>query len=138
MKKKLAMLTLLLATTIAATGCNDDEVKPMETEDGKSIIFSLKTDGETTDFWYTAEDLLNDLQESSTAQGKLYNEVSRQVFTQYGLKTIDEKQINSLKADAADDVENFKTTSKDSAKAEGTDYDTYLENALAAKGVETT
>ena len=53
-------------------------------------------------------------------------------------KTIDEKQINSLKADAADDVENFKTTSKDSAKAEGTDYDTYLENALAAKGVETT
>ena len=36
----------------------------METEDGKSIIFSLKTDGETTDFWYTAEDLLNDLQES--------------------------------------------------------------------------
>ena len=138
MKKKLAMLTLLLATTIAATGCNDNEVKPMETEDGKSIIFSLKTDGETTDFWYTAEDLLNDLQESSTAQGKLYNEVSRQVFTQYGLKTIDEKQINSLKADAADDVENFKTTSKDSAKAEGTDYDTYLENALAAKGVETT
>ena len=138
MKKKLAMLTLLLATTIAATGCNDNEVKPMETEDGKSIIFSLKTDGETTDFWYTAEDLLNDLQESSTAQSKLYNEVSRQVFTQYGLKTIDEKQINSLKADAADDVENFKTTSKDSAKAEGTDYDTYLENALAAKGVETT
>ena len=38
MKKKLAMLTLLLATTIAATGCNDNEVKPMETEDGKSII----------------------------------------------------------------------------------------------------
>ena len=61
MKTKLAMVTLLLATAITATGCNDGEVKPIQTDDGKSVIFSLKTDGATTDFYYTAEDLLADL-----------------------------------------------------------------------------
>ena len=138
MKKKLAMVTLLLATAISATGCNDGEVKPIKTDDGKSVIFSLKTDGETTDFYYTAEDLLADLTDGSAATSKLYSEVSRQVFTQYALNTLDEKKIESLKTDAADEVTDFKDDCKTQAKDEGTDYDTYLESALESKGVETT
>ena len=37
MKKKLAMVTLLLATAITATSCNNGEVKPIKTDDGKWI-----------------------------------------------------------------------------------------------------
>ena len=138
MKTKLAMVTLLLATAITATGCNDGEVKPIQTDDGKSVIFSLKTDGTNTDFYYTAEDLLADLSDSSAATSKLYSEVSRQVFTQYALNTLEEKKIESLKVDAADEVTEFKDDCKTKAKEEGTDYDTYLESALESKGVETT
>ena len=138
MKTKLAMVTLLLATAITATSCNDGEVKPIQTDDGKSVVFSLKTDGENTDFYYTAEDLLADLSDSSAATSKLYSEVSRQVFTQYALNTLEEKKIESLKVDAADEVKEFKDDCKTKAKEEGTDYDTYLETALKGKGVETT
>lgn len=138
MKKKLAMVTLLLATAITATSCNNGEVKPIKTDDGKSVIFSLKTDGETTDFYYTAEDLLADLSDSSAATSKLYSEVSRQVFTQYALNTLEEKKIESLKTEAADEVDEFKEDCETKAKEEGTDYDTYLESALEGKGVETT
>ena len=138
MKTKLAMVTLLLTTAITATGCNDGEVKPIQTDDGKSVVFSLKTDGENTDFYYTAEDLLADLSDSSAATSKLYSEVSRQVFTQYALNTLEEKKIESLKVDAADEVKEFKDDCKTKAKEEGTDYDTYLETALKGKGVETT
>lgn len=136
MKKKLAMVTLLLATAISATGCENNNVKPMKTDDGKSVIFSLTVDGKQE--YYTAEDLLADLQDSSTAQSKLYGEVSRQVFTQYALNTLEQKKIDSLKSDAADDVTEFKDDCKTSAKEEGTDYDTYLESQLANRGVETT
>lgn len=138
MKTKLAMVTLLLATAITATGCNNGEVKPIQTDDGKSVIFSLKTDGTNTDFYYTAEDLLADLSDSSAVTSKLYSEVSRQVFTQYALNTLEEKKIESLKVDAADEVKEFKDDCKTKAKEEGTDYDTYLESALEGKGVETT
>ena len=138
MKTKLAMVTLLLATAITATSCNDGEVKPIQTDDGKSVVFSLKTDGENTDFYYTAEDLLADLSDSSAATSKLYSEVSRQVFTQYALNTLEEKKIEPLKVDAADEVKEFKDDCKTKAKEEGTDYDTYLETALKGKGVETT
>ena len=138
MKTKLAMVTLLLATAITATSCNDGEVKPIQTDDGKSVVFSLKTDGENTDFYYTAEDLLADLSDSSAATSKLYSEVSRQVFTQYALNTLEDKKIETLKVDAADEVKEFKDDCKTKAKEEGTDYDTYLETALKGKGVETT
>ena len=135
MKTKLAMVTLLLATAITATGCNDGEVKPIQTDDGKSVIFSLKTDGETTDFYYTAEDLLADLSDSSAVTSKLYSEVSRQVFTQYALNTLEEKKIESLKVDAADEVKEFKDDCKTKAKEEGTDYDTYLKSANKSSAV---
>ena len=96
MKTKLAMVTLLLATAITATGCNDGEVKPIQTDDGKSVIFSLKTDGETTDFYYTAEDLLADLSDSSAVTSKLYSEVSRQVLIPFSAQSLKTSKQNSL------------------------------------------
>ena len=95
MKKKLTTVTLMLAAVLAATGCNSDKVTYKQ-EDGKSVIFSLK-DGDKTSY-YTADELLSDLQSSSTAKSKLYSEVSRQVFTQYALKTLSESKINDIRS----------------------------------------
>ena len=46
-------------------------------------------------------------------------------------------KLDSIREDAENDVEDFKDDCQTNAKEEGTDYDTYLENALAQKGVET-
>ena len=142
MKKKLATVTLLLATAIVAASCDSDEVTYKVVEDenheknGQSIIFSIKTANGTE--YYTADDLLGDLQENSTATATLYSQVSRQVFTQYAENTLTEKQKSSILADAVDEVKEFKEDCKTKAKEEGTDYDVYLENQLKAKGVTTT
>ena len=135
MKKKLAAVTLLLSTALVATGCDSNEVTYKENDQGQSIVFTIKNGSEVKE--YTADDLLKDLQDSSTAKTKLYNEVSRQVFTRYAEDNLNSNKIESLKEDAENDVEDFKDDCQTSAKEEGTDYDTYLENALAAKGVET-
>ena len=136
MKKKLSIVTLLLASAIVATSCDSNEVTLKE-EDGKSILFSFtKENGETVKYY--ADDLLDDLQDTSTTKAKLYGEVSRQVFTQYAYETLNENTIAEIEEDAAVEVDEFKENCKTSAKEEGTDYDAYLESALAAKGVETT
>ena len=134
MKKKLAGVTLFLATALVATGCDSNEVTFKENDEGKSIIFSIKNGSEVIE--YTADDLLGDLQDSATAKSKLYSEVSRQVFTQYAESTLGSK-VESIRESASDDVADFKDSCQTSAKNEGTDYDTYLETALAGKGVET-
>lgn len=135
MKKKLTTVTMLLATSLVATGCNSDNVTYKQNAEGKSIIFSIKNGDKVEE--YTADDLLKDLQDSSTAQSKLYSEVSRQVFTHYAQDNLDENKINSIREKAADEVDDFKDDCNASAKEEGTDYDTYLESALAQEGVET-
>ena len=132
MKKKLTTVTLMLAAVLAATGCNSDKVTYKQ-EDGKSVIFSLK-DGDKTSY-YTADELLSDLQSSSTAKSKLYSEVSRQVFTQYALKTLSDSKIKDIRDDAKNEVDDFKSDCQTSAKNEGTDYDKYLEKQLESKGV---
>ena len=134
MKKKLAGVTLFLATALVATGCDSNEVTFKQNEDGKSIIFTIKNGDEVIE--YTADELLGDLQDNAAAQSKLYSEVSRQVFTQYAENTLGNK-VNSIRESAAEDVEDFKDDCQTSAKEEGTDYDTYLETALEGKGVET-
>ena len=134
MKKKLAGVTLFLATALVATGCDSNEVTFKQNEDGKSIIFTIKNGDEVIE--YTADELLGDLQDNAAAQSKLYSEVSRQVFTQYAESTLGNK-VNSIRESAAEDVEDFKDDCQTSAKEEGTDYDTYLESALEGKGVET-
>lgn len=142
MKKKLATVTLLLATAMVAASCDSDDVTYKEVEDkdnaknGQSIIFSIKTDNGTE--YYTADDLLGDLQENSSAVSTLYSHVSRQVFTQFAENNLSEKQKSSIMADAVDEVKTFKENCKTQAKEEGTDYDVYLENQLAANGVSTT
>ena len=136
MKKKLSIVTLLLASTMVATSCDSDGVTLKE-EDGKSILFSFTNeDGKTTNYY--ADDLLDDLQDSSSAKSKIYSEISRQVFTQYAKKTLDAEVIKEIEEDAAVEVDEFKENCKASAKEEGTDYDAYLESALATNGVETT
>ena len=130
MKKKLAAVTLFLSSALVATGCDSNEVTYKENDNGQSIIFSINGSE------YTADDLLKDLQDSSTAKTKLYGEVSRQVFTKYAEDNLSDK-LDSIREDAENDVEDFKDDCQTSAKEEGTDYDTYLENALAQKGVET-
>ena len=134
MKKKLTTVTLLLASVLIATSCDSDKVTLKETDDGKSIIFSIKTE----DGVYTADQLLSDLQDSSTAKTALYNEVARKVFTQYGLNTLTNTEISNISMKASDQVDDFKENCKSSAKEEGTDYDTYLETALKNEGVSTT
>ena len=134
MKKKLAGVTLFLATALVATGCDSNEVTFKENDEGKSIIFSIKNGSEVIE--YTADDLLVDLQDSAAAKTKLYSEVSRQVFTQYAESTLGSK-VDSIREYAAEDVEDFKDDCQTNAKEEGTDYDTYLETALDGKGVET-
>lgn len=135
MKKKLTALTLLLSTAMLAAGCSGDDVSVKKTPEGKYIIFSIQTENGTE--YYTADDLLKDLQDNSTAQSKLYSEISRQVFTRYADKTLTTDEKNSIAEDAKDEVDEFKADAKASAKSEGTDYDTYLENALESQGVET-
>ncbi len=130
MKKKLAAVTLFLSSALVATGCDSNEVTYKENDNGQSIIFSINGSE------YTADDLLKDLQDSSTAKTKLYGEVSRQVFTKYAEDNLSDK-LESIREDAENDVEDFKDDCQTNAKEEGTDYDTYLENALAQKGVET-
>lgn len=130
MKKKLAAVTLFLSSALVATGCDSNEVTYKENDNGQSIIFSINGSE------YTADDLLKDLQDSSTAKTKLYGEVSRQVFTKYAEDNLSDK-LDSIREDAENDVEDFKDDCQTNAKEEGTDYDTYLENALAQKGVET-
>lgn len=130
MKKKLAAVTLFLSSALVATGCDSNEVTYKENDNGQSIIFSINGSE------YTADDLLKDLQDSSTAKTKLYGEVSRQVFTKYAEDNLSNK-LDSIREDAENDVEDFKDDCQTNAKEEGTDYDTYLENALAQKGVET-
>ena len=131
MKKKLAAVTLFLSSALVATGCDSNEVTYKENDKGQSIIFSINGSD------YTADDLLKDLQDSSTAKTKLYGEVSRQVFTKYAEDNLGESKLESIREDAESDVEDFKDDCQTNAKEEGTDYDTYLENALAQKGVET-
>ena len=135
MKKKLATVTLCLATALVATSCGKETVTYKQNNSGKSLIFTIK-DGENV-IEYTADDLLKDLQDSSTAKTSLYNEVSRQVFTQYALEVLDTNKVESIRKDASSEVDDFKDDCQASAKEEGTDYDTYLETALANKGVET-
>ena len=136
MKKKLSTVSLLLATALIATGCDSDEVTLKE-ENGQSIIFSIKTeDGKTIN--YFADQLLSDLQDSSSAKSTLYSEISRQVFTQYAKNTLSETVIKEIEEEASDKVDEFKENCKSSAKEEGTDYDTYLETSLEQNGVETT
>ena len=98
MKKKLTTVTLLLASVLIATSCDSDKVTLKETDDGKSIIFSIKTD----DGVYTADQLLSDLQDSSTAKTALYNEVARKVFTQYALNTLTNTEISNISIKASD------------------------------------
>ncbi len=139
MKKKLTNVTLLLATTLIASSCgNDVTYKKVESGDkaGQSIIWSIKKDDGKVEY-YTADDLLADLQDSSTARTKLYNEVSRQVFTAYGEKTISADEKKSIEEAAAEKVDEFKKDAKAKAKENKTDYDKYLETALASAGVET-
>ena len=131
MKKKLAAVTLFLSSALVATGCDSNEVTYKENDKGQSIIFSINGSD------YTADDLLKDLQDSGTAKTKLYSEVSRQVFTKYAEDNLGESKLESIREDAESDVEDFKDDCQTNAKEEGTDYDTYLENALAQKGVET-
>lgn len=135
MKKKLTALTLLLSTAMLAAGCSGDDVSVKKTPEGKYIIFSIQTENGTE--YYTADDLLKDLQDNSTAQSKLYSEISRQVFTKYADQTLTTDEKNAIAEDAKDEVDEFKSDAKASAKSEGTDYDTYLENALEEQGVET-
>lgn len=131
MKKKLAAVTLFLSSALVATGCDSNEVTYKENDNGQSIIFSINGSD------YTADDLLKDLQDSSTAKSKLYGEVSRQVFTKYAEDNLGESKLESIREDADSDVADFKDDCQSKAKEEGTDYDTYLENALSQKGVET-
>ncbi|MCI5744861.1 MAG: peptidyl-prolyl cis-trans isomerase [Erysipelotrichaceae bacterium] len=135
MKKKLAMVTMLLSTSLIAAGCNSNEVTLKENSDGKSIIFTIKNGDKVEE--YTADDLLKDLQDSSTAKSKLYSEVSRQVFTKYAMSTLDENKINTIRNNASLDIDEFKDNCSAEAKEEGTDYDKYLESKLEANGVET-
>ena len=131
MKKKLAAVTLFLSSALVATGCDSNEVTYKENDKGQSIIFSINGSD------YTADDLLKDLQDSSTAKSKLYGEVSRQVFTKYAEDNLGDNKLESIREDADSDVADFKDDCQSKAKEEGTDYDTYLENALSQKGVET-
>lgn len=135
MKKKLATVTMLLATSIIAAGCDSSDVTYKQNDNGQSIIFQIKN-GDTIEE-YTADDLLKDLQDGSTATTQLYNEISRQVFTKYAEDTLDENKKKTIRSDAASEVEDFKDSCSANAKSEGTDYDTYLEQQLASRGVET-
>ena len=142
MKKKLATVTMFLATALLAASCGSDDVTLKTVDDGnnakngQSIMFSIKTADGT--MYYTADDLLGDLQDSSSAKSTLYSEVSRKVFAQYARNELSEAKITQLEKDASDQVTEFKDNCQTSAKDEGTDYDTYLENALSQKGVSTT
>jgi len=139
MKKKLTTATLLLISALAATSCDEDSVTLKEDDNGNSIVFSIQVGGNTIN--YTADELLKDFQDLSTAKSGLYGEVSRQVFTQYGEKLLTDNgksaKLASLRADAEDDVDEFKEDCKDNASDAGTDYDSYLEDALESAGVTT-
>lgn len=139
MKKKLTAVTLLLATAFTAASCSSDKVTFKKVPDGdkagQSIIFSINNGKEIE--YFTAEDLLKELQDSATARTTLYNEISRQVFTTYADKTLGKDEISSIEKEAVDQVDEFKSNAKSSAKDEGTDYDKYLENALKGQGVST-
>lgn len=131
MKKRLTAVTMLLATSLVAVGCDSSKVTYKQNSDGKSIIFSI--DG----YEYTADDLLDDLKDSTTAKSQLYSEVSRKVFTKYAIDTLSKEKLKSIRSDAQEEVEDFKDNCSARAKEEGTDYDTYLESSLKQEGVET-
>ena len=135
MKKKLATMTLLLSTALAVAGCDSDTVDYKKTDDGASVVFTIKSGDSTVT--YTADDLLKDMQDSSQSKSKLYSEVSRQVFTKYAEDHLDENKKNALKDDAKDEVTDFKNNCETEAKSNSTDYDTYLEEQLENLGVET-
>lgn len=136
MKKKIGALALLLVSTLATTGCSSDDVKLKTDENGKSIIYSIKTeDGETRNF--TADDLLKELVDTTTGKVAVYNEVSKQVFTIAAEKKLTKSELDEIAKDAVDEVNEFKANAKSEAKSSGVDYDTYLESALENKGVET-
>lgn len=142
MKKKLATVTMMLATALLAASCGSSDVTLKTVNDGnndkngQSIIFSIKTADGTQ--YYTADDLLGDLKDSSSAKSSLYSEISRKVFAQYARHKLSDAKVTQIEKDAQDEVTEFKDNCQSSAKDEGTDYDTYLENALAEKGVSTT
>ena len=135
MKNKIGALALLLASTLVATGCSSDSVKYSEDENGKSIIYTIKTeDGVTKNF--TADDLLKELVDTASGQTAVYNEVAKQVFTIAAEKQLTKAEIEEMEADAVDKVDEFKENAKTEAKASGVDYDTYLETALENEGVD--
>ena len=137
MNKKLNALTLLLFTAVTAVGCSDVKYKEVLDGDksGQSIIYSLKNNSVTE--YFTADDLLKELQDGVTATNTIYNQISRQVFTIYADQVLSADKISSIADDADDQVEEFKTDCKSSAKSNGTDYDTYLESRLSSMGVST-
>lgn len=134
MKKKLATVTLLLSTALAAAGCDSKGVTYKKDDNGASIVLSIKNGSDTIN--YTADDLLKDLQDSSSAKSTLYSEVSRQVFTKYAEDTLDANKKNSIREDAVDKVTDFKADCETNAKTDGTDYDDYVGTALENLGVE--
>ncbi len=133
MKKKLTPLAFLLCTTLLAAGCTDGDVE-VKKHNGDYVIYSITVDGKKEHF--TADQLLEEMTDSSVATSKIYNEVARKVFAIAADKTLSKTELAEIKDTADDKVVDFKAEVKSQAKEQGIDYDTYLETSLEQQGVE--
>ena len=120
---KKTVLSLAVASLVLA-GCGKSSKElSKKTVDGKDVIASIG--GE-----YIYTDDVNDIIVGTNSGNEtIYNQVSK-LLTQTAYPI-----TSDIKASAEVKVEQFKTTAKETAAANGTDYDTELETALSDLGV---
>lgn len=125
MKKKILSFIMLFAVTFCfASGCkNDNDDQEVLVKDGKEVVAKINEE------YYTADQLYEDMIDSSTNAEYLYQELEDLL-----IKTV-VPVTDSMKNRINNEIEKWKKDIKENATINGASYKEELNKALTEKGV---